>query len=344
MGTAEQIALLQISRGLRNTSIITQEKLSNHQCRISDDINCVTSDRENSQCNIEMSNSAGQSTCNNNYTYHISNTSDRYLVTTSCKNQEIQTNISVFKDKTVSEPSFQEDMISCGSIDRSTNACTLYANRITIDQTTQTEIEPTEEQKRVEEKMNREELCLNRLNSNVLSDDNDSCSPRNNFQLPTEMYRSVGVGAEYNEELDQQQTNVYNNHLSPTITEENTEKNESNSNSDGPFFRSIVEIECALYLPKIERLNESVEPSTYVTFQNVTLKSDSSSRSNAYMITNIYPHNCNPKWNWRCHTKLPMELLLNVCIFICTTHLLYVKRIYAFFMHALYKICFFFSE
>lgn len=315
LGTAEQIALLKISRGLRNTSIITQQISGRHQCHISENVNYAVNSRENVQYNIDMSNSPEQYTRDNDY--HISNMSDRKLITINCKNQEIQTDISVLKNGTISESPFQEDIISCGSVDNSANACTLHTDKITVEQSAQTEIEQTEEQTRDEGKINKKELCLNRLNSNVLFDDNDSCSPRNNFQLPIEMYRSVGVGAEYDEESDQQQTNACNVHLSSFATEENTEKDELNTNSDSLFFRAVVEIECALHLPKIEKLNELMEPSTYVTFQNVIPISDSSGQSNSYFITNIYPHNCNPKWNWRCDVKLPTELLLNVRIFAC---------------------------
>ncbi|XP_014475766.1 PREDICTED: uncharacterized protein LOC106745039 isoform X2 [Dinoponera quadriceps] len=313
LGTAEQIALLEVSRGLRNINIITQQISSSQQCRIPDNTNCTSelyklSGRQNSQCNTEVSNNPGQSTGDDNYTNHTYDTSDRNLIITNCKNQEIQTDISVLKDRRVLEFPFQEDLVSYGSVASSANACALRTNKITIDQSAQTEIEQVEEQERDEEEINREELCLNRLNSNILSDDNDSCSPKNNFQLPTEMYRSVGVGAEY-DELDQQQTNIYNDHSNSFAIEENARKDESNINSS--FFRAVVDIECALHLPKIERLNELVEPSTYVTFQDLTFKSDFSGQLNSYIITNIYPHNCNPKWNWRYDAKLPTELLLN---------------------------------
>ncbi|XP_032682983.1 C2 domain-containing protein 3 isoform X2 [Odontomachus brunneus] len=284
LGTAEQIALLEVSRGLRNTSIITQQTSGSYQCPISDDTNCAMSGRENSR------------------------TLDQNMITLNCKNQEIQTDISVFKDGRISESLSQEEIVLYKSANSSANACALHTNKISTDQSAQTEIDQTEEEEKDEEKIDKEELCLNRQNSNILSDDNDSCSPRNNFQLPIEMYRSVGVGAEYDEESDQQQTNVYNNHLSSSVTEEKREKDESNT-SNSTFFRAVVEIECALHLPKIERLNKSVEPSTYVTFQNLTLKSGN--QLNSYMITNIYPHNCNPKWNWRSDAKLPTELLLN---------------------------------
>lgn len=328
LGTAEQIALLEVSRGLRNTSIITQRTFSSYQCPISNATNCAMSSREDSRCNIE-SNSPGQSAHDNNYTYHTYSMPDQNMIILNCKNQEIQTDISVFKDGRISEPLSQEEIVLYKSVNNSTSACALYTNKISTDQSAQTEIDQAEEEERDEEKIDKEELCLNRLNSNVLSDDNDSCSPRNNFQLPTEMYRSVGVGAEYDEESDQQ-TNIYNDHLSSSVTEEKREKDESNTNST--FFRTVVEIECALHLPKIEKLNKSVEPSTYVTFQNLTFKSGSSGQLNSYTTTNIYPHNCNPKWNWRSDAKLPTELLLNVCIF-----LLIICSIYLY-MSVLYKL------
>ncbi|XP_019700756.1 uncharacterized protein LOC105191403 isoform X2 [Harpegnathos saltator] len=311
LGTAEQIALLEMSRGLKDASVITQQTSSRRQCRISDETNYATSSRENSRCNIEVSNSLKQSTRDNNYTYHIYSTPDRNLTISNCKDQKIQTDISVLKNGKVLKPPFQEDMVSCGSIDSLANVCALCTNRTSIDKSAQTEINQIEEQEGDEEKIDKEELCLNRLTNNILSDNNDSCSPGNNFQLPTEMYRSVGVGAEYSEESDQQDIDVHNDHSSSSVIERNTENDESNTNNDNPFFRAVVEIECALHLPKIERLNESMEPSTYVTFQNLTPKSDPNSQWNSYMITNIYAHNCNPKWNWRCDAKLSTELLLS---------------------------------
>lgn len=310
LGTAEQIALLEVSRGLRNTTIMSQIAGDYHHC-IPDNTNCGISVQKNLQHNIpEMSDSSGsgQSTYDNNFAYHVYNMSDRDVILANNKTQEVQTDISVLKDGRMLEVPFTEDIILHGLVDSSANACALRTSKASTDQSAQTEMKQM-----VEAKIDREELCLNTLNNNGLSDDNDSYSLRNNFQLPTEMYRSVGVGAEYDEQLDQQQNNVYNNLSNSSVTEENVEKDEP-TNYDNSFFRAVVEIECALHLPKIERLNESVEPSTYVTFQDLTLKSDSNGQLNSYMITNIFPHSCDPKWNWRCDAKLPTELLLNVSI------------------------------
>lgn len=312
LGTAEQIAFLEVSRGLRNTPIIPQIAGNHHNC-IPDNTNCAITAQKSLQCNkSETAGSLGQST-RDNFAYHARNMSDRDINFGNNKTQEVQTDISVLKDGRVLETPFTEDVVlPHGSPDSSTSASILH-NKTSIDQSAQTETKQITN----EENMDREELCLNALNNNGLSDDNDSCSLRNNFHLPTEMYRSVGVGAEYNEESDLQQNNHYNNLSNSSITEENIESNEP-TNYDNLFFRTVVEIECALHLPKVEKLNESVEPNTYVSFQDLTSKSDSNGQLNSYelMITNIFPRSCDPKWNWKCDAKLPMELLLNVNVYI----------------------------
>ncbi|KAG5323798.1 C2CD3 protein, partial [Pseudoatta argentina] len=255
LGTAEQIALLEVSRGLRNTNNISRT----------------------------------------DYSYH-------YLASVDYKSQESQTDISSLKNarpqKPIQEAVSSEHLALRALVDRLTNV--LHTNKISTNQSVQTDINQVNEGKI------HTELCLNTLNSNSLTDD---CNPNNDFRLPMEVYRSVGVGAEY-EDLDQQQNNA-NNFSNSSLTEENVQKLESNINCNSSFFRSMIEIECALHLPKIEGLNELMEPSTYVTFQDLTHKFNSTNQLNSYMVTNVCPYSCNPKWNWKCDVKLSTELLLN---------------------------------
>lgn len=268
---------------------------------------------ESLQYNVpEVSNlNSEESTCNN-FIYHVYSTLDRDLASrVDYKTQESQTDISSLKNtrpqKPIQEATSSEHLVLRTLVDHLTNV--LHINKINTNQSVQTETNYTDEGE-----IHRE-FCLNTLNSNSLTEDNDGCNPKNDFRLPTEMYRSVGVGAEYNEDLDQPQNNAYNNFSNLSLTKGNAQKVESDIN-DSSFFRSVIEIECALHLPKIERLNESVEPSTYVTFQDVTHKLDSTDQLNSYMVTNVFPYSCNPKWNWRCDAKLSTDLLLNVCNFI----------------------------
>ncbi|XP_018399713.1 PREDICTED: uncharacterized protein LOC108777352 [Cyphomyrmex costatus] len=302
LGTAEQIALLEVSRGLRNTNNISRTDCSYHYY-IPNNTNNTMGGQENLQYNIhEVSNlNSEQSTCSNNFAYNVM--LDRDLASVDYKTQGSQTDISSSKNMKPQKP-IQEDVSSeqlalRALVDRLTNV--LHINKISTNQSAQTEINQVNG--------DHTELYLNRLNSNSLTDDSDSCNPKNDFRLPMEVYRSVGVGAEY-EDLDQQQNNA-NNLSNSSLTEENVQKIESNINCNSSFFRSIIEIECALHLPKIEGLNGFMEPSTYVTFQDLTNKLDSTIQLNSYTATNVCPYSCNPKWNWKCDAKLSTDLLLN---------------------------------
>ncbi|TGZ37226.1 uncharacterized protein [Temnothorax longispinosus] len=307
LGTAEQIALLEVSRGLRNTNNILRTDY-NYHCCVPDNTNNAIGGQESIQYNVpEVSNlSSKQSTRGNNFAYHIYNMPDQDLTSVDYKTQESQTDISSLKnvrpEKPIQEAESSEHLALRTLVDHLTNV--LHINKISTNRSAQTEMN------QVDEREIHRELCLNTLNSNSLTDDNDSCNPKNDFRLPTEMYRSVGVGAEYDEDLDQQQNNTYNLSNS-SLMERNAQKVELNMNCTSSFFRSVVEIECALHLPKIEGPNESIEPSTYVTFQDLTHKLDSTDQLNSYIATNIFPHSCNPKWNWRCDAKLSTDLLLN---------------------------------
>ncbi|KAL6266014.1 hypothetical protein P5V15_002866 [Pogonomyrmex californicus] len=262
LGTVEQIALLEVSRGLKNTSNISR---------------------------IDYS------------------ALDRNLASVDYKSQESQTDISSLKNtrlqKSKQETAVSEHLALRTLIDHLANA--LHINKSNLNQSAQTEINQVGD----EEEIHREESCLNILNSNSL-DDSDNCNSKDDFKLSTEIYRSVGVSAEYDEHLERQQNNTYNNLFDSFLPEKDAQKIELNTNCNSSFFQSVVEIECALYLPKIEKINKLVEPSTYVTFQDLTHKIDSE-QLDSYMITNIFPYSCNPKWNWRCNAKLSTDLLLN---------------------------------
>ncbi|XP_018309103.1 uncharacterized protein [Mycetomoellerius zeteki] len=305
LGTAEQIALLEVTRGLRNTNNISRTNYSYH-CYIPNNTNNAMGGQESLQYNIhEVSNlNSEKSTCSNNFA-HVYSMLDRDLASVDYKTQESQTDISSLKNtrpqKPIQEAVSSEHLALRALVDHLTNV--LHINKISTNQSAQTDINQVNEEKI------HTELCLNTLNSNSLTDDSDSCNPKNDFRLPIEMYRSVGVGAEY-EDLDQQQNNA-NNLSNSSLTEENAQKIESNISCNSSFFRSVIEIECALHLPKIEGLNELIEPSTYVTFQDLTHKLDSTNQLNSCMVTNVYPYSCNPKWNWKCDVKLSTDLLLN---------------------------------
>ncbi|EZA51784.1 C2 domain-containing protein [Ooceraea biroi] len=313
LGTAEQIALLEVSRGLRNASIVSRSGYNYHR-RVPDNTpNYAISVGDGSQCNIpEMPESlSAEQFPRDNFAYHVYGMPDRDLASVNYKTQESQTDISSLKDAR-SERSMQgttcsEQLVLHALVDRLANA--LHVNKTSADQSAQTETSQADEAE-----AHGAGIRLNTLNSNSLTDDSDSCSPRNDFQLPTEMYRSVGVGAEYDdEEPNRQRNDACNNASDSSVTEGNTNGEETNisQNCDNFFFRAVVEIECALHLPKVEGLNDSVEPSTYVTFQDLIRKLDSSDRSSSHVVTNVVPRSCDPKWNWRCDVKLPTDLLLN---------------------------------
>lgn len=291
LGTAEQITLLKTSRNLQTTSATSQIL---HLDKFSDFTNYLQ----------------------NTPRVHAFNKDERELYFSNSKTQECQTDISTVKESKFNEKS-QEKTSNLGhsilqnTVDHLTQV--LNVNKIKIDQAIQTEINFEEKQQ-----SNTGQICSNELNFNNSSDDSD-----NNY-LPTETYRSVGVGAEYNEETDQHPESNHSNTTFESSTINHVENESTNSTYNQTMFRAIVEIECALHLPKVEKINETVEPSTYVSFQ--AIKSDHTKASNSYMITNMFPHSCNPKWNWKCDTALPTELLLHVCNFLN----LFIKNLFPF--------------
>nr|XP_033187882.1 uncharacterized protein LOC117155721 isoform X2 [Bombus vancouverensis nearcticus] len=282
LGTAEQITLLKKSRNLQTMSATSQIL---HLDKFSDFTNYLQ----------------------NTPRIHAFIKDETELYISNSKTQECQTDISTVKEFKFNEKS-QEKTSNLGhsilqnTVDHLTQV--LNVNKIKIDQAIQTEINFEEKQQ-----SNTRQICSNELNFNNSSDDSDNNSVKHNLYLPTETYRSVGVGAEYNEETDQHPKSNHSNTTFESSTINHVENESTNSTYNQTMFRAIVEIECALHLPKVEKINETVEPSTYVSFQ--AIKSDHTKASNSYMITNMFPHSCNPKWNWKCDTALPTELLLH---------------------------------
>ncbi|CAD1478146.1 unnamed protein product, partial [Heterotrigona itama] len=276
LGTAEQIMSLRMSRYLETRSTASQfSDLTNH-----------------SQNSSQM---------------HTANKIQGESYFSNSKTQESQTDISTVKEFKFNEKS-QEEKVSnseCSILQNTADLTQLLnINKINIDEATQTEINLEKKQQ-----SDTEQICSNELNCNNSSDYSDNNSVKHNLYLPIEMYRSVGVGAEYNEGNDQQLTSNHSNTTFESSIINHVENESTNSTCSQTMFRAIVEIECALHLPKIEKINETIDPSTYVSFQ--ASKSDHTKHLNSYMITNVFPHSCNPKWNWKCDTKLPTELLLH---------------------------------
>lgn len=319
LGTAEQITSLKISRNLQTNGIVSSAM---HLDKFSDYAKHSQNIQFHSICELQ---SNKESVSQNNFQIPDTNEVERQLFFPNSRSRECQTDISTVNEfkcnDTLQEKSSNlEHFILHNTVNHLTQA--LNVNKINIDQETQTEINVTEE----EQTNIEEQICANELNFNNSSNDSDNSSVKHNFYLPTETYRSVGVGAEYNEEIDQQPNSGHSNttfELSAIIQEENEL---TNPICNQTTFRAHVEIECALHLPKIEKINETINPSTYVSFQ--TNKCDHTKHSNSYMITNVFPHSCNPKWNWKCDTELPTELLLHVCNFLD----LYVRFSYIFYI------------
>ncbi|KAG7198214.1 hypothetical protein KM043_005622 [Ampulex compressa] len=280
LGTAEQIALLEMSRGLRNSIPQIISTYSHNRQQYPD------------------------KTVQDIVSAHTQST-ERELP--CVRTQECQTDISTFDEykfgKTIRSELPDRSALN-NFVDCLTHA--LHINRMNMDQAIQTDVDIMETQA-----LNvAEHLSLNGLNLNNPSEGSDDSNPKNNFNLPMEMYRSVGVGAEYDQESDRQ-TNVdcSNIDIESPVVGQSMAKDTSSCNLEPLTFRSIIEIECALHLPKVETTNGTMEPSTYVSFQES--KSGFRSSLNAYMITNVYPSSCDPKWNWRFDARLPTELLLN---------------------------------
>lgn len=248
---------------------------------------------------------------NNSQIHDDTNTIEKELYFPNSENRECQTDISIIKELKfngkLQENTSNSKHLILHTVDYLTRVSNINKNR--IDQATQTDID-LEKKKQT----NTERIYSNEMNSNNSFDDSDNSSIKHNFYLPTEIYRSVGVGAEYNEEINQQPNSNHSNTTFELSTIIQAENESTNSTYSQTMFRAIVEIECALHLPKIEKIDGTIDPSTYVSFQ--VNQSNHANHLNSYMITNVFPHSCNPKWNWKCDTQLPTELLLYVCNFL----------------------------
>lgn len=308
LGTTEQIStLLEASRGLKNIATLPpramsySEKIPNCTQYLPDPQQSIkhyntyklqsnVKEYPQNSAQVDAVNIARNGTCSSNI-----------------KSQECQTDISTvrelkYNEKSQEDTSNSEYSVLHTLVGRLTQV--LNVNKTSMDQVIQTGIDLDE----------KKQTHRNELNFNTASsDESDSSSIRYNFQqLPTETYRSVGVGAEFDEEVNQRPNSNSNSTelISPNRIHMEKER-VVHTPCDKIMFRATVEIECALHLPKIEKDNETVEPSTYVSFQ-ANNKCDPSKQLNSYIITNVFPHSCNPKWNWKCDTKLPVELLLHV--------------------------------
>ncbi|XP_078048754.1 uncharacterized protein LOC144476062 isoform X2 [Augochlora pura] len=283
LGTTKQIALLETSRSLQNT--------------------CNTL---NSSDNLpEFINHPETVLESNRHAFCVSDPVEKKLYNSDVKTQECQTDISTIQElklrKISQEETSSEDVILHNLVDRLTEVLNIDKadsnNEISLKGKKQIPINA------------KEHICISDLNLHSGYHESDNSSIRQNYRLPTETYRSVGVGAEYEEEIDQQSNTDYTSKVFDLQSIIHREEEDSmGSECNETMFRAVVEIECALHLPKQQKINEAIDPSTYVSFQ--ANKCDPSKNLNSCMITNVFPHSCNPKWNWKSDVKLPIELLL----------------------------------
>ncbi|KAK0095380.1 hypothetical protein PV326_008506 [Microctonus aethiopoides] len=344
LGTADQIALLEMTRGLRDSLVTPQTSKIDTKYIANDNKNSVANCNERINRAAAFTDRRTEEIINSHGDVNNSNNSEL----PNMKSQECQTEISTdddLKPQRLDEFTVQRDenTVLHAIVDRLAQA--LHVPKTISDQGAQTEFEfPTRD---TQEKINKvhiiEPLCLDASNSNSFSSDSYDNSPHENFNMSREIFRSVGVGAEFDEPITQASNTNYNttpnnsNDAEPFFTVQsddptkhfddvnrrdslNSDRNpqllpinhqsiDMDINSDEEAaFRAIVEIECALHLPKIEKSDEIIEPSTYVTFQKI--RTSSTDRISAYMMTNICPNSCNPKYDWRCDTKLSTDLLV----------------------------------
>ncbi|XP_024939739.1 uncharacterized protein LOC107266816 isoform X2 [Cephus cinctus] len=308
LGTADQIALLEMTRGLREC-IVTPRTI--HNC---------TSNPNHRSANLQGDPEEAHDARATNYNQGVY-TDDNLIINNRAtnmqnfKSQECQTEIStvdVFNGCSVlnaeSSGGQTQNSVLHALVDRLAQA--LNVPKTGTNQTVKTQTGNFREIKRND---GIETLCLNPSSNNSISDNSSDGSPRDNFQMPTELYRSVGVGAEFDEATNLAPSTSYGvsmpNPISTTQPAGDEQLDADAQNYEDPSFRAVVEVECALHLPKVEKPEGTYEPSTYVTFQKV--QSGYSSQFGSYIITNVCVNSCNPKWEWRCDTRLPTELLVN---------------------------------
>ncbi|XP_012264437.2 uncharacterized protein LOC105690864 [Athalia rosae] len=320
LGTAEQIALLEMTRGLRDCSItprVVQSSLRNasqntDKSNVNSNDNQSTNDKVHSSYNmLQTSTELLQGIESGLEHYHTKDSSSSQ----NTRSQESQTEITTVEDmksSNVSNPQSQNEAVTSQS-------SVLHA---LVDHLAQalnvpnSNCHPITDPRKVESK-HQKISAVERIDSDPLSNDSISSSegsPRGNYDMPTEMYRSVGVGAEFDENINQVPSTSYLTlNSKPLVKEKSVSYNDLGSTvsqvEDEPSFRAHVEIECALHLPTTERSEGPIEPSTYVTFQPA--QKDTCKQFGSYKVTNIHPNSCSPKWEWRCDTHLSSELLVN---------------------------------
>ncbi|XP_012288908.1 uncharacterized protein LOC105704343 isoform X2 [Orussus abietinus] len=322
LGTADQIALLEMIRGLRDCAV-TPRTLRNHpngaleqeryrQAVQDPSTNPIIEDQNSASCCPIIDNnvlaSRGSESPRRSTNIQIMKTQESQTDVTTIEGAKATDNVLA---QARTEILNSQSSVLHELVDRL--AQVLSAPKANSIQTVETQTSTPEELKA---STSAKRLCLDLSCNNSLSDNSSNGSPREPFRIPTEMYRSVGVGAEFDEEANLLPSTSYgieHSDLSPRLqplVDDDRDTERELSHSEEPFFRAAVEIECALHLPKVERLDDAIEPSTYVTFQKFR-NSTNVEQFGSYVITNVYPSNCNPKWEWRCDTRLPTELLVN---------------------------------
>ncbi|XP_034935000.1 uncharacterized protein [Chelonus insularis] len=324
LGTVDQIALLEMTRGLRDPYITAQ-------------IN--RSDTPKFSSNIENNEILQNEKLDKHYSerFYQNNHRDRLQ---EKKSQECQTEITTVNDlkRQASEEFESNHEKSTGLheiIDRSAHTSTVP--RTIVDQEAQVDFDFSSDPRDHIKVYSVEPLCLDGLNSNSYSIESSNGSPRDNFNMPREIFRSVGVGAEFDEEVDLTSNNVaydaqndgnvagssfHVDDNSRSFNDEEREdfysterhlpsvENQSTNISNDVMekgFNAAIEISWALHLPKIEKDNQFIDPCTYVTFQK--FRDNTNTKIDAYMTTDVYPFSCNPKYDWRINTKLSCDLL-----------------------------------
>lgn len=331
LGTADQIALLEMTRGLRDCNItprIVQNTVrsASQNGNESDVVIRGRQDADQRFQSFQCNNRQDQDSRNllreveSDFQNFHSEERNNYD-TENRKTQESQTEITTVEDvKSRNVPSTQSQSQTETSGSQSSVLHALVdhlAHALNVPKSTGHPLTETQTIQSNDQKISDiiEHVDSDPLSNNSIS--SSESSPRENYDMPTEIYRSVGVGAEFDETANQLPSTSYqSSNAKQSMKEKSITSyelgNELAHVNDEPSFRAHVEIECALHLPKVEKPEGLLEPSTYVTFQPV--QKDNGNQLGPYKVTNIYPNSCSPKWEWRCDTRLSSDLLINVNI------------------------------
>ncbi|XP_043285628.1 uncharacterized protein [Venturia canescens] len=348
LGTPDQIVLLEMTRGLRDFNVTCDNRGP------VDGFSNQTNNPSNTKFTQNQENPTIYERANHNFeNYHSNNevVEDRSLKNISCQTEI--TTVKYFKQNSTGEELTNENRQSNVLnviVDRLAQA--LNAPKSSTDQAAQTEIDFRTRNSNESAKAHEiEPLNLNPSTNNSFSGDSasDADSQRGRFLPSREIYRSVGVGAEFDDPVNPTPSTSYANtnvvsiskeyhstHSATNVPERKNENpnsllnrgiperisttrlhnpvineclNSERSDYENSSFRVVVEIECALHLPKVDRIDDTVEPCTYVTFQRARNRNET--QYGCYVVTNLYPFSCTPKWDWRCDTRLSNELLEN---------------------------------